>query len=57
VQLFAIRFAALGVLVGLYALSPVVGVAALATGFGFLLGQRMRLQRADTGDDTGTLAR
>jgi hypothetical protein len=45
-RLFALRLFALGVLVGLYELSPLVGVAALGSGFGFVLGQRTpRAQR------------
>ena len=35
------RFIALGTLVGLYALSPMVGVGLLATGTGYIVGQRV----------------
>jgi hypothetical protein len=40
VKMFAARALALGALIGLYGVSPVAGVAALAAGFGFLAGQR-----------------
>jgi hypothetical protein len=40
VKLFVARALALTVLVGLYIVTPIAGVAALAAGFGFLAGQR-----------------
>ena len=39
-QLFVLRLLTLGALVGLYLLSPFVGVATLAGGFGYVIGRR-----------------
>ncbi len=39
-RLVAARALALGALLGLYALSPVAGVVALAAGYGFIAGRR-----------------
>ena len=42
VRLFVLRALGISVLVGLYELHPVIGVAALASGFGYILRQRTR---------------
>jgi hypothetical protein len=43
-MLFALRMVMLATLLGMYRLSPVLGIAALSIGAGFIVGQR--LQRA-----------
>ena len=41
-KLLARDLVAFGVLMGLYALSPWIGVAALASGFGYAINRRLR---------------
>lgn len=41
-MLFAMRMVTLATLLGMYRLSPVMGIAALSIGAGFILGQRLR---------------
>jgi nitrate reductase NapE component len=45
VRLIAIRTLMLGTLVGLYVVNSIVGVAALAGGFGYVVWQRLRFAR------------
>ena len=49
VQLFVLRLLALGALVGLYLLSPFVGVASLAGGFGYVIGRRSAMGSEHSG--------
>jgi len=40
--LFALRMVTLATLLGMYRVSPVLGIAALSIGAGFIVGQRFR---------------
>ena len=42
-QLFALRMVTLGTMLVLYKTSPVLGIAALSTGLGYIIGQRLPL--------------
>lgn len=42
VQMFALRMLTLGTLLAMYRVSPVIGIAALSIGAGYIVGQRVR---------------
>ena len=41
-QMFALRMLTLGTLLAMYRVSPVLGIAALSIGAGYIVGQRVR---------------
>ena len=43
---FALRMIMLASLLGMYRVSPVIGIAALSIGAGFIVGQRVRREPA-----------